>query len=281
MKHVKSSPLQFILIFYVICFLFRMVEYLWIRTDQSIIGEAFIHKLLGIFLLAAAIKFLQYSWPDIGFCAAWTLKGISIGLLFGTFVFAVAYGLEITMQTLAGNTPSLQFYVTSYAIQGNRSMQDGATFILVCIMGNLINVIMEEGVFRGLFIRLAQEKYTFAMASLLSSLLFGVWHIMQPIRNVLDGQQSFRGALISGLLLIVTSTFLGIQCAMLFKITGSLWVGMAAHFVNNAITNLLHVVTATGFDELQILRITIAQSLSFIIVLAIFLFKHKKEKQNQ
>jgi len=58
---------------------------------------------------------------------------------------------------------------------------------------------------------------------------------------------------------------------MLFKMTGVLWVGLAAHFVNNVIVNLLHVVTASGVDELQTVRITIAQTLSFIAVLIIFL----------
>lgn len=278
MKNRKDFPIQSILFFYLICFLFRTVEYFFIRTDQSIIGEAFIHKLIGIFLFVIAVKILQYKWRDLGYCTERAILSVCFGLLLGVFVFGVAYGTELIMQMSAGNFPSLQFYVTSYAIQGNRGMQDGAIFILICILGNIINVIMEESVFRGLFVRLMEEKYSFALACIFSSILFGIWHIVQPLRNVLDGQQSFNGAMLSGLLLVVTSTLVGIQYAMLFKATGSLWLGMAMHFVNNAIINLLHVVTVTGFDELQTIRIAIAQTLSFIIALVIFRKRENKIK---
>lgn len=276
MKNSKEKPIKFILLFYLICFLFRMVEYIFIRTDQSMIGEAFIHKLLGIGLLAAVVWALQYKWRDIGFVAEQARKDIYLGLLLGGTVFSIAYGTEIILQIVAGNTPSLQFYVTSYAIQGNRGMQEGALFVLICIVGNIINVIMEEGVFRGLFIRLATEKYSFAKASISSSFLFGIWHIAQPARNVLDGVQSPLDALMMGLMLVATSFLLGIQYAMLLRITGTLWIGMAAHFVNNTIINLLHVTTISGIDQLQTVRIAIAQTLSFLVVLILFLIKYRK-----
>lgn len=281
MQKDKQRPVLFILVFFLVCFLFRAIEYLIIRTDQSVVGEAFIHKLIGIFLLALVLRMLEYKWADIGFRAEQATRGIFLGLLLGGFVFAVAYGTEIIMQTMAGKAPSLQIYVTSYAIQGNRSMQVGGVFFLICVVGNMINVIMEEGVFRGLFIKVASEKYSFAKACIVASVLFGIWHIAQPVRNVLDGTQSVMGACMSGLLLVVTSTLLGIQYSILFKMTGSLWAGMAAHFVNNAIVNMLHIATVTGTDEMQVFRIAIAQALSFIIVLAFFLVRqHNKNKSS-
>lgn len=279
MTNVKKHPVGFILLFYFACFLFRAVEYLVIRTDQSIIGEAFIHKLIGIGLLIGAVRLLPYKWSDIGFQAKHAAKGICLGLLFGGAVFAIAYAAEMAMQMLAGNAPSLRFFITSYAIQGNRVMQGGALFVLICVLGNIINVIMEEGVFRGLFIRAAEEKYAFAKACLLSSFLFGIWHIAQPVRNLLDGEQSPMGALIMGLMLIGTSMLGGMQYALLYKVTGALWVGMAAHFANNTIVNLLHVVTASGVDELQAVRISIAQTISCIVVL-IFYVKSRKASRN-
>ena len=279
MKTIKQRPIQFILLFYFTCFIFRIIEYFIIRTDQTIMGEAFIHKLIGIFLLAMAVWLIKYKWRDIGFRADKFIRGICLGLLFGGVVFAIAYGAEIMMQISAGNAPSLSFYVTSYAIQGNRAMQDGFIFILICILGNIINVIMEEGVFRGLFVRLTEEKYSFATACIFPSLLFGLWHITQPVRNILDGEQSVFGALMMGLMLVVTSTLLGIQYVMLFKITGSIWAGMAAHFVNNASINLLHVETVGGVDELQTVRIAIDQFLSFLIVFTFFILHHLRRRE--
>jgi len=278
LKYAKLRPLLFILLFYLVCFAFRAIEYFIIRTDQSVIGEAFIHKLIGIALLVFAVGRLQYRWADIGFRANQAVRGLAFGLLLGIGVFAVAYGAEILIQSAAGNEPVLKFFVTSYAIQGNKAMQGGMLFILICIVGNVINVVMEEGIFRGLFLRLMEEKHSFLKACLFSSVLFGIWHIAQPVRNVIDGEQSAMGAFMSGLLLVVTSTLLAVQYCMLLKVTGSIWAGMAAHFVNNAGINLLHITTAGGLDELQTMRIAIAQTLSFVIVLVFFIIHIRRRK---
>ena len=184
--------------------------------------------------------------------------------------------IEMIIQTANGNAPALSVYVTSYAIGGNRGMQGGAVFLLICILGNIVNVAMEEGVFRGLFCKLIGEKHSFWIACIVSSLLFGIWHIAQPIRNVFDGEQSAMGALMSGILLVVTSALLGIQYCMLNRVTGSIWAGMAAHFINNTTVNLLHVTTAGGTDELQAVRITIAQTVSFVVVLCVYIADRRK-----
>lgn len=60
--------------------------------------------------------------------------------------------------------------------------------------------------------------------------------------------------------------------------TGSLYAGMADHFFNNCIaTNLLHVITVNGVDEMMIVRVVIAQLISFVVV---FLVWKKREKSD-
>ena len=62
--------------------------------------------------------------------------------------------------------------------------------------------------------------------------------------------------------------------------TGSLFIGIGDHLFNNTIaTNMLHIVTNTGADELQIVRILIAQIILFMIVCLIYK-KMKNRKQN-
>jgi hypothetical protein len=59
---------------------------------------------------------------------------------------------------------------------------------------------------------------------------------------------------------------------------GSLYSGMADHFFNNCIaTNLLHITTEEGIDDMMIVRVMIAQFLSFGIMLAIWLIRKKKQ----
>lgn len=275
MKKLRS-PLLSVLAIYILCFIFRMIEYFIIRTDQTLLGEAIIHKIAGIIILWIAIKMLSTDFEYIGFKRKGIFKNFAFGLLFGISVFAAAYGAEILIAVSQGNFQSLQFYVSSYAVDKNIGNQTGILFFLICIVGNIVNVLMEEGVYRGLFQKILQQKYRFIAAAIICSILFGAWHVIGPIRNYYDGLSSMGGMAANIFMLVITSGLVGFKAAMITKLTGSLYMAMGDHFVNNTIVNILHVTSYTGADELMFVRITIAQSLSFLLVLIFYIWKQKK-----
>ena len=275
MKKLRS-PLLSVLVIYILCFIFRMIEYFMIRTDQTLLGEAIIHKIAGIIILWIAIKMLSTDFEFIGFKRKGIFKNFAFGLLFGISVFAAAYGAEILIAVSQGNFQSLQFYVSSYAVDKNIGNQTGILFFLICIVGNIVNVLMEEGVYRGLFQKILQQKYKFIAAAIICSILFGAWHVIGPIRNYYDGLRSMGGMAANIFMLVITSSLVGFKAAMITKLTGSLYMAMGDHFVNNTIVNILHVTSYTGADELMFVRITIAQSLSFLLVLIFYIWKQKK-----
>lgn len=88
---------------------------------------------------------------------------------------------------------------------------------------------------------------------------------------------SMGGMIANIAMLVGTSALVGFKFAMLTKMTGSLYMAMGDHFVNNTIVNLLHVVSATGVDEMMAVRVAIAQSVSFILVLICFIRRHLKK----
>ena len=126
---------------------------------------------------------------------------------------------------------------------------------------------MEEGTFRGLFNQLAKTKLTATRALFFQALLFGIWHIVTPLHNLIDGDINVASFALLGIGYIVLAGMMGIKWGLMYKMSGSLYAGMADHFFNNCIaTNLLHVTTQTGTDEMMLVRVLIAQVFSFVFV---------------
>lgn len=278
MINTKRKALSVVLIIYLICFMFRILEYFILRTDRTFWGEAFIHKLIGIAVLFVVIKHFDFTFKEIGFAKGKTILCISKGLAFGLVIFVLAYSAEILVLALHGNFKTLALYVSAYSVDGNIGHQTALVFFAICIVGNIINVVMEEGMFRGLFPKLLEHKYTFIISAVIASVLFGMWHIMAPIRDYYDGTMSMSGFIANSVMLVITSALVGFKFAMITKLTGNLYMAMGDHFVNNTIVNILHVISIIGTDELMILRISIAQSVSFIIVLIWYFVAHHKKR---
>ncbi|ORX85865.1 CAAX protease self-immunity [Anaeromyces robustus] len=272
-----------VLIIYITCVIFRIIEYFFIKTDFTFIGEAILHKLIGIGILYLSAKYFSYKKEDIGFKGGKILLNIIWGLLFGLFCFGIAYLTEVLILKSSNNFDYITLAVTSYYDNGNSNYHTNIIFFIICFIGNIINVLMEEGVFRGLFPKILDKKYKFIISALISSILFGLWHIVGPLRSYMDGTNR---NLMNGVILVSTSALVGFKFALITKMTGSLYFGMSDHFVNNTIVNILHVMPISEhvLDGYQTLRISIAQTLSFIIVLIVYFFytkkNNKKNKRN-
>lgn len=267
----KKKTLTIVMIIYIVCFLCRLLEYFVLRTDKTWVGEAVVHKIIGIMILYWAAKLLNAVPGDYGFARGKWGKGTIRGLAFGAVMFVCSYGIEILIAFIQGKFQSLQIYVSAYAIDKNIGMQTGVIFLGICIAGNIINVVMEEGIFRGCFMWLLEKKFAFLYSAIFSSLLFGLWHVVGPVRNYMDGALSVEGMIANIVMLVVTSGLVGFKFVLLTKVTGDLYMAMGDHFVNNTIVNLLHVVTNSGVDELMIARLAIAQSISCTIVIVYYL----------
>lgn len=273
MKQEKSySPSGIILFTFLLCFVIRFIDAIIIRLDQTIVNENFIHKVLGIVILAVALRLARLSWKDIGFDVKKLYIPALLGLGLGVARFAVGYGIEFVILSAQGKNPTLDFSLRSFSVDG-ATIELPVYCIFVTIVFNIINAIMEDGIFRGLFITLYKRKYRFAIANTLAALLFGVWHIVMPIRSWFDGNMTFPGMIFYSVGYTLLSASIALMWGLLFEMTGVVWIGMADHFFNNTIINLLHVTTDTGIDELQIVRALIAQLLALVLVTVLYFRK--------
>ena len=276
-KNIKCKSTNLCMIIFMFCLSVRFVEYFLIETDKTAIGENVLHKVIGIIFLALALKKINLTWRDIGFQRDGFVSGILKGLLLGGVCFAVSFGLELGILALQGNPAHLEIYISSFSLTGSQIKNTDFVFFLLCVLFNIVNVWMEEGVFRGLFIRTLSETKPFMQANYIAAFLFGVWHIVMPIRSCINGEMSFAATLLMGIGYIILAGIMGIKWGLLYRITGNLWAGLGDHLFNNTVaTNMLHVVSLKGADELQIVRIMAAQVISFAVVLAIHTYRTTK-----
>ena len=274
----KNTVISCCLIF-AILLLVHGFEAIVLRIDETVFGENFINKLFGIIVLFIVLRCLRWKWSDIGFAKTGVFRNIGLGLLIAICVFFISYGVEVLILKSQGHDVGLGIFTTGFSLTGDAPVHTGIGFILMCIFFNIINVIMEEGIFRGLFYHIVSIDHSMKCAMLLQAFLFGVWHIVTPLHNLADGDITIGSFIALSIGYIFLAGMMGVKWGLLYRFTGSLYAGMADHFFNNCIaTNLLHVVTESGTDEMLIVRVVIAQLLSFTFVLLVWKKQIKRQK---
>lgn len=270
------KPILSCSLIFIVCSLARLFEYFYMRTDETFLSENFLHKLFGILLLWGILSICKLRWKDIGFRPDGIVSGIGKGLLFGLVCSIFAYAIEsFTLFFLHGNV-HLSFYASGFSLTNEKGSQAGILFIMLSVLFNLINVWMEEGVFRGLFTKIL-EGISYRKSLFFIAFLFGIWHLAMPLRDYLQGEASLLNLIVMGIGYVILAGMMSIKWSLLYKMTGSLWLGLGDHLFNNLASNLVHVVSNSEVDSLQIVRILLWQLLSFAIVLWVY---QKTKKKN-
>lgn len=274
---MKKKVMHSIILLFLLCSMVEYIEFLVIKTDQTILAENVLCKLFIIALILVVLRHRRESPQIIGFRKAGIFKGAALGLSLGVSSFAISYAVEYIVLRGMGQTPSLQFFISNFALQ-NQNVTGGSVMAVgICIIGNVLNVLAEEGLFRGLFLHLGKTAFPQRNSNLLQAMLFGVWHIVMVVGWVIDGSMDVPAAVAMAAGYVLLAGILGYEWGLCAAITGTLWAGIFEHFFNNFLTNSLHIVTATGIDELQVLRIVLSNILSLTFVLLLTKRKGKKE----
>lgn len=217
------------------------------------------------------MKICGLKLADIGLKLKNTFKYVVCGFGLVFFTFTISYGLEVALLAGMGKKPGLSMYITNFGLSGaTAEVSLSALALIICVLVNIINVLAEEGMFRGFILKVVTERSGFKTGNYLHAFLFGIWHIVMCVLGVYDGQMSVGQAVIFAVGYVVLAGILALEWGTCVSMTGVLWVGLSEHFYNNFIGNFLHVVSSIGTDEFQIIRIVLSNFLSLGIVLLIF-----------
>lgn len=266
MKRETKKYILIILGIFLFCELVKGFEFLVIKTDQTFLAENIFCKLFTIGVIIFSLKKLHFTWSGIGFKKTGILRGAILGISLGVITFANSYLIEYLILRSKGLTPSFSFYISNFSISNQNVTGASVSALAICVIGNIVNVWAEEGLFRGLFYQTGKLHFTQRAANLIQAVLFGVWHIITVIVWVVDGSINISSALIMAVGYVILAGILGYEWGLCATLTGTLWAGAFEHFFNNFIGNTLHVITETGVDELQIIRIVISNVLSLLLV---------------
>ena len=266
--NLQENRIRNSVIIFIICLAVHAAEVFFLRTDETIFAECFVNKVFGIIMLFVLLKMWGRKWSDIGFKKPRLLPDCFKGFLICAVFYTIGFAAEFITLSASGNPGHMEFFVTGFSLTGNVVKQTGLGFVLMCIGFNIINVWMEEGLFRGFYITYLKERISPRAALMIAALLFGLWHLVTPLRSVMDGEMTLPTFAVMSVGYVVLSGLMGIKWGLLYEQSGTIWIGLADHFFNNCVvTNLLHVVTATGVDEYQIMRVLIGELTSFAAVL--------------
>lgn len=271
----QKNTLLYILFVFILCSAAMDFEFLVLKTDETFLAENIFCKLFALLMIYLCLEDRKLTWRSIGLRRSGITKGMILGFSIGIITFTASYLVEFILLLILGKSPRPGFYLTSFSLANRTATKLTVSAILICIAGNIINVLAEEGLFRGLFYKLGRRALSVKYANLLQALLFSIWHLITIVVWYRQGSLTIPSALLFGAGYLLTAGISGFAWGLCVTLTGTLWTGIFQHFFNNVIGSFLHVVTATGTDELQIFRLALSNVLSLLLV--ILLAKHKKQ----
>ena len=256
LTYLKKNPIFSAFIIFFLALLLRLNDIFILRIDERF-GEIFISKILGFLLILLFMLLIKESLSTIGLHKNHLWLCICLGFFLNLAIYLISYGIEYIILQQGNQNP----YMILTAIDPKQGVEGGFIFGLWLIIGNLINALMEEGLFRGVFLPALKTKFSFWKANIFQAFLFGLWHLVWPLKYYVTGEQSLFGALMYGLVLMLGTVTFGFIWGYMFEKTNSLWTAIAAHFAANTIQNILHIQSMNGFDTMTSLRGTLASLL--------------------
>ena len=228
---------------YILVWLIKYIDTFALRLDEKL-GEAILTKALGFVLVVAYVWICGRKLRDIGFHSRNLGKVLIITFTGFGFLYAFAFVAQLLILRSSGEEAR---FVLS-AVDPRTGMTGGLLFGVWLLASNLVNSAMEDGLFRGVMIRLFLVRFSSWVAIILQAVLFSLWHLSWPIRRLLDGQATLGEAAFEASGLLLATLISGIVYGYFYYKTDNLWGAFIGHAINNGIFNVLFIQTRLGMQ---------------------------------
>ena len=207
----QKRSILYILFVFILCSAAKDFEFLVLKTDETFLAENIFCKIFAILVISQCLVERKLSWRSIGFRLKGIKKGLILGFSLGLSTFAISYLAEFLILFFMGKSPRLSFYISNFALSDQTVTGISLSALLICILGNVINVTAEEGLFRGLIFKLGRRAFSTRSANFIQALLFGIWHLVIVAVWFKEGSLTLGAAFLMGIGYIILAGILGLS----------------------------------------------------------------------
>lgn len=256
MRLAQTHPVHLAAALFLVILALRLLDVFLLRLDERF-GEQFLTKAVGLLLVLLYLWSAGHRVASIGLHAARWQFSIALGLAVMTAGLTAGYGVEWLLLHAQGAQPGWLLAPQPHVLVPG-AIVGGVVLGLTLVGGNVVNAFMEEALFRGVLLTHLATRMRFAKANVLQAVLFGLWHLVWPARDYLDGKTGLQTALGTALGYVLLSALIGYAWGYLVQKTNSLWTAWAAHMLNNTVINFIHISTAAGLASTLGVRVGVA-----------------------
>lgn len=239
-----------------LCLAFLLNDLYILKLDEKI-GEIILCKVLGFAAVCGYLKLTGQNFGALWMTRSSFTKAGLLGLAAAGTALVSCFFIKFLAIAKEGGEP---FFTLS-------SEYSWLTFFLFVLLGNIINSLMEETLFRGVIFQRLLNTMTFFRANLFQALIFGLWHISLTYKSFSLGETDMAGLISTSILYVIISGFMGFMMGYLVYKTRSLFSSIVWHTLWNGTLNILLIKSGSWPEDHPFLQNSEAYFfLAFIII---------------
>lgn len=262
-----KNPILIAILFLVISLVFRIIDIFVLELDKTPFNIV-ISKVVPLLLMLLYVGIIYKSFSPLGIHRKSLLRNLFLGFA----AFLLFYGIDLLTNFLIA---SLLNYRPRIRISSINLL-----YLFYFLFFLIVNSFMEEGLFRGIMMRSFMIKTSKRTSNLLQALLFGLWHLVWPIKSALNGDSSLFFISMYALNYVFFSCLFGFLAGYLFQRSSSLINCVVFHTLWNLFVTYLSLIYSIDLtiQEAIISYIfeTISLSISFTLTLILLYYILKK-----